>query len=131
LHDNVHQSLAAAVIEKGCHTVMPVLAVSNLTHGKSVILDDLLCMQGERMTTQAATAACVLAAVAGMCSLGLAAQAMLQPGFTSGPWLAVSLCVAAAAAWVAVKLNEFKEDMFVSGMRVWKKSGGLSLIKVP
>ncbi len=89
--------------------------------------------QGLALTTRIFWALAGAAFVSASFGLGLLAAASVGAASwqTTGAPLAALLVGGAALAKLAQAAWEFREERFISGVRSWKRAGGLSLVKMP
>ncbi|KAF5843470.1 hypothetical protein DUNSADRAFT_15765 [Dunaliella salina] len=99
-----------------------------------------VCQKGFQQVTRLCQVVTALAAAASTAAVALL-TVMLHTASLNGEWAlaaeqsggpAVAAAVLGAAlAVAAAKLWDFREDRFISGLKRWKKKGGLSLVQMP
>ncbi|KAF5843468.1 hypothetical protein DUNSADRAFT_15763 [Dunaliella salina] len=98
------------------------------------------CQKGFQQVTRLCQVVTALAAAASTAAVALL-TVMLHTASLNGEWAlaakqsggpaVVAAVLGAGLAVAAAKLWDFREDRFVSGLKRWKKKGGLSLIQMP
>lgn len=89
-------------------------------------------LQGLILVSKVWKALTALSGLLGAYALTLAATAQVVKGsIAAGGWpLVLASAAAAALAWAAVKLWDFRQERFINGADRWRKMGGYSLVKM-